>query len=272
MLITYLHEYPRQIPGPPPLYSFGYLPHKTKKIDRWFTYYSVSVVTKGNGTLWLDSKTYRIEAPCVLIETPGKQFVYTPDTWWDEYFFKYDEKDNTAFSSRWGFAEGELLMWPIEGLSQINQYLSILQRLSEYPSIPGTVDKMDRLAEIILLESRHHEQLRLANDPTKRIYEAERYIREHYSEDIGLGKLANKFSFTQSSFRRYWNKNFPYSPAQLITNLRMVEARQLLAESDWNIKRIASQLGYPDALYFSRRFSETVGISPRQYRIRNWKR
>jgi AraC-like DNA-binding protein len=45
-------------------------------------------------------------------------------------------------------------------------------------------------------------------------------------------------------------------------------AAQLLDSTTHNVKSIASELGYRDALYFSRVFTGIHGVSPTEYRRR----
>ncbi|KXB41240.1 transcriptional regulator, AraC family [Amygdalobacter nucleatus] len=56
---------------------------------------------------------------------------------------------------------------------------------------------------------------------------------------------------------------------EYITNLRMEKARELLLGTDWLIKDIAKEVGYANALYFSRVFKQTFNVSPQVFRQRN---
>ena len=56
------------------------------------------------------------------------------------------------------------------------------------------------------------------------------------------------------------------TPQQWIETQRMNRARQLLEMTVLPIKQIASECGYDDPLYFSRRFAVNQGCSPRTYR------
>lgn len=55
-------------------------------------------------------------------------------------------------------------------------------------------------------------------------------------------------------------------PGQLLKAIRHREARRLLRETDWSIEVVGERVGYPDLHYFSRLFSMSEGISPREYR------
>jgi AraC-like DNA-binding protein len=54
-----------------------------------------------------------------------------------------------------------------------------------------------------------------------------------------------------------------------IIERRMAEARTMLEETDLPVAEIARRVGVFDAGYFSRLFTRTHGISPRQWRGRH---
>jgi len=63
-------------------------------------------------------------------------------------------------------------------------------------------------------------------------------------------------------FRRYLDT----SPRQYLLELRMRQAKRLLADEKLSIKEISMQVGYDSALNFSTGFRKRFGTSPREYR------
>ena len=59
------------------------------------------------------------------------------------------------------------------------------------------------------------------------------------------------------------------SPMQYIISLRIAMAKGYLENSSKNIAEISSEIGYENALYFSRLFRKYVGMTPTQYRKKN---
>jgi len=55
------------------------------------------------------------------------------------------------------------------------------------------------------------------------------------------------------------------SPKQYLTKIRIDKAKELLA-GPLTIDQIASSVGFNDALYFSRQFKKSTGMSPSEYR------
>ena len=56
------------------------------------------------------------------------------------------------------------------------------------------------------------------------------------------------------------------SPKQFLLQVRLLEAKTLLAESDLAVARVAARVGYDDANYFSRLFTRHVGVAPSTFR------
>jgi two-component system, response regulator YesN len=53
---------------------------------------------------------------------------------------------------------------------------------------------------------------------------------------------------------------------EILTEIRIKEAKLLLMETNKSIKEIANLVGYKNPNYFSRMFKETIGITPREFR------
>ena len=71
-------------------------------------------------------------------------------------------------------------------------------------------------------------------------------------------------------FRRLFLQETGKTPLQYLTSIRIRRARELIDVygDTLSLFRIAEQCGYTDYVYFSRRFKETCGMSPRAYQAR----
>lgn len=63
-----------------------------------------------------------------------------------------------------------------------------------------------------------------------------------------------------------FRKVFGMSPRQYLSDLKLHEAKVLIAQPDLALKKIASLLGYSHLSHFSRQFKRWTGMSPLQYR------
>ncbi len=93
------------------------------------------------------------------------------------------------------------------------------------------------------------------------------FIQNNYMyADINVETLASRLNISRSQLFRICKSSQGCSPIQYLTDLRIKQAMTWLETTDHPIGSIASSVGIPDAMYFSRLFAEKVGITPTEYR------
>lgn len=116
--------------------------------------------------------------------------------------------------------------------------------------------QLESLAERRVLLQRHTDALR-------RVL---KFIDEHLARDIGLNDVAEAAFLSPSYLSQLLKKETGLAFVQWLTARRMDRARELLVHSEERISSIAHRVGFPDEAYFSRRFHQRFGTSPREYR------
>ena len=94
------------------------------------------------------------------------------------------------------------------------------------------------------------------------------YMRENYTRPISVGDVAKAVGVSRSWLYRCFMDYTAQSPAAYLRALRMERAKSLLRRTSLSVQEIAYAVGYEDALYFSRVFSDYAGSSPTQFRNR----
>ncbi len=103
------------------------------------------------------------------------------------------------------------------------------------------------------------------DDGNKVIEQAVAYIKENFSSDISLSALAKRFSVSSEHFSRMFKKETGLGFSKYLNSLRLQHAEQLLRTDDkQNITQIAECCGFEDSNYFSKKFKEAYGISPKK--------
>lgn len=102
-----------------------------------------------------------------------------------------------------------------------------------------------------------------ADDPVERV---KAHLAEHLDEATTIAQLAASVNLSPSHLAALFKTATGSGPIGYLALLRMRRARHLLDSTDLPIAVVASAVGYPDAAYFSRRFSQHHDLSPRQYR------
>jgi AraC family transcriptional regulator len=91
-------------------------------------------------------------------------------------------------------------------------------------------------------------------------------IYERYSEPIHLEELARTAMLSKFHFLRVFRCVTGVTPGRFLSAVRLQEAKRLLLTTSFNVAYISAQVGYSGTGTFTRRFTESVGLSPTQYR------
>lgn len=93
------------------------------------------------------------------------------------------------------------------------------------------------------------------------------YVSVNFSEyDISIDKLADIFNLSQSYLGKFFKNETGYNFMQYITMLRMDYIKRKLVTSDIPIKEIVQSAGYVDTSNFIRKFKNSEGMTPGQFR------
>ncbi|MEV7885304.1 helix-turn-helix domain-containing protein [Streptomyces sp. NPDC002817] len=91
-------------------------------------------------------------------------------------------------------------------------------------------------------------------------------IRERYWEPLSLDELARSAMVSKFHFLRVFSRVTGVTPGRFLSAVRLQEAKRLLLSTSLNVADVSAQVGYSSTGSFTRRFTESVGLSPTQYR------
>lgn len=105
-----------------------------------------------------------------------------------------------------------------------------------------------------------------ANKNSQKMQQAVEYIEKNYASDLNMAVVSNHISMNYSlfsySFKQYTGSNF----VNFLKDIRMKEAKKLLAETDRKIIEVSQRVGYDNEKHFMKIFKATCGVSPSEYR------
>ena len=90
------------------------------------------------------------------------------------------------------------------------------------------------------------------------------YMELHYSQEISLEQLENKFFVSRHKITQQFTKLVGYPPYRYLLNLRLQNAQRLLKNGE-NPQQVATHCGFSDYSNFYRRFKTSYGCSPREF-------
>ncbi|HJP75312.1 MAG TPA: AraC family transcriptional regulator [Pseudonocardiaceae bacterium] len=108
--------------------------------------------------------------------------------------------------------------------------------------------------------------LRRSDEPL--LAEVFEVIEQRFAEPLSLRDVAKKVGMTPGHLTTLVRRRTGRTVVDWIIERRMVQARQLLAETDLPVGEIARRVGLPDPGYFARVFGRTNAMTPRQWRQR----
>ena len=150
-------------------------------------------------------------------------------------------------------------------LISIETWAEISKEYYELKDSCGTLN--DLLDWIYLFACRYLSKIKiLMQRPDERIYLAQKYINQHYSEEITLEDIAKAVNLTPNYLCDLYKKKTQKTLVQYMNYYRVERAKEILEETDLKVNEIAPLIGYADEKYFSRVFKQYVGVSPGSYR------
>ncbi|WP_166239603.1 helix-turn-helix transcriptional regulator [Paenibacillus turpanensis] len=93
------------------------------------------------------------------------------------------------------------------------------------------------------------------------------HIRNHLAVDLSLNAVADQVSLNPAYLSRMFKSLTGTNYVDYVTSERMSKAKELLQTSSENIEQIALSVGYYNPAYFTKKFKETFGMTPSEFRM-----
>jgi len=111
-------------------------------------------------------------------------------------------------------------------------------------------------------------QLGLPDSGLTHVARAVRWIREHYAQSFRVEEVAQRAGMSVSAFYRNFQAVTAMSPIQFQKQIRLQEARLLLASHPNDITGVGMRVGYDSPSQFSREYRRQFGVPPSQDAVR----
>lgn len=130
----------------------------------------------------------------------------------------------------------------------------------------GNEDYLNALSSAYLQFILHHSKIE--NNMRRSVNEVIRRITEHFSDgDFSVARTLNESGYAQDYIRACFKEQTGKTPNGFLNNVRIRHARFLIETygNSLSLAQIAEQCGFTDYVYFSKKFKQETGISPRSY-------
>ncbi|GMQ56298.1 hypothetical protein AN1V17_06910 [Vallitalea sediminicola] len=145
--------------------------------------------------------------------------------------------------------------------SQVNK--SVNKLINEIDFLSNVKQVKNYLKSYLLYIRKCTSMHKKINNPT--VNSAISYISQNYKKDISLTEIAEYISINPSYLSRLLKKETGNNFVEILTDIRMSKAKQMLTEPGSKIIEVCKAVGYKDYSYFYQVFKKNEGVSPSQY-------
>ncbi|MEG1640771.1 MAG: AraC family transcriptional regulator [Ruthenibacterium sp.] len=208
---------------------------------------------------------YSINFQCALISHADEVWLYDERT---RYHYQSVSKDAQA---DWIFEQScdafDLpIVLPLYNEKKVCDILSQIYQLRQNLEF-SDFGKEKILLHHFLYEVISQDQRQNKEDMNSyRIHNLSAYIQKNYRERLSLENLCDVVHLSPSYVIALFKQYTHCSPMAYVNLVRIEISKEMLSESQLPISEIALSCGFQDAFYFSRKFKQITGSSPRQYR------
>ena len=109
----------------------------------------------------------------------------------------------------------------------------------------------------------------MGNIMTLRIQQMLKFISMNYMNNIGVDEIASSAGVSKRECFRCFKEQLNSSPNIYVMQFRMNRAAEMILLTSHTMDKIAKECGFTRASYFSTKFKEVYGMSPKEYREKN---
>ena len=157
-------------------------------------------------------------------------------------------------------------------LFQISQWLAD-ELQNEGASGQLYFDSLSNLLAVYLLQNfasaRRNSSLQLNKLSKQQISRVIEYMYANLVRDISLNELAGVANMSASHLVRLFKQTTGMAPHKYFIHLRVQQAKSLIQSSKFSMIEIAAQLGFADQSHMNRHFKKIVGVTPREFLLKN---
>ena len=252
--------------------SWGMRPRLEQDLSfrRTLDWYGLVYVHRGSGTFYDAHGSRPVRAGDLICLFPGVPHAYGPDAdeRWDEINVDFS---GPAFAA-W---QGPGMLDPDEPvrhlkpigywLSRFNELVGSVSRAHGIPTLRDTGKLLELIAHMIT-----DWQPAADKSANRWLEEVEVQLDEiPIGREVDFGRIAGSFDLGEQAFRKKFRRLTGITPAQYRAKRLIEQACLILEQSNETSRSIARRLGFESEFYFSRRFKQIVGTSPREYRRRS---
>jgi AraC-like DNA-binding protein len=239
-------------------------------------YEELILITAGNPVHFIDFKKEVLQAPCFVYVSMGKVHQFQADHasrgWAIRYLNEFIPEAPFHFYNNFlDFTTIQLT--PDNCLSRFHQLCQMMQAEYEQPFPDYTIIRPLLQAFMAMVEGeRKHNIKASSQDPGPKQSQLStcntflRILEQNFRRPEGVAFYADKLNTSVRNLNLICVNVMGKTVSELIESRKLIEAKQLLLNTDKSISEIGYELGYNEKSYFTRVFHKKTGKTPSDYR------
>lgn len=245
------------------------------------TYYEVIWIVEGFGSHSVDFRNYPFKGPCLFLLQPGHVHKIIKEVPTRGYILKFSE----SFFSADGQSGNLLLKYgifdninvqPVVSLtpSVVTLLTDLLQKMMAEYEQHAELSKVILasylkifLLQVFKLKDSNQEELKEIPEPRYLIFrQFKRLVEDHFASEHAVNFYTSQLSLTGKTLNEITHRYAGKTAGDIIQDRILLEAKRFIYNGELSVKEIAARLGFNDAAYFTRFFTNHQGVSPQQFR------
>ncbi len=217
--------------------------------------YVINIVINGDGTLNVNGKSYPISKGTVFFILKSESFSVTSDTSLAYSYISFNGRRAEEYILRLGIAGDNRIFERCDRL--IPFWMESIAMCDD-----GNIDVLSEAVflysiAVLMPEKKERDDF---------VSEIMKITHENFADpDISIVAIAEAMSYSPKYLSTIFKKKVGMSFTEYLRELRIKHAIFLMENGVVSVKNVALLCGYKDALYFSKLFSASEGISPKAY-------
>jgi AraC-like DNA-binding protein len=140
--------------------------------------------------------------------------------------------------------------------------LRLMKSLADIPALAPAYEREILYRVLVGPQGWYLRQLALTESTVSKIAGTVQWLRSHFMEPIVINEMARRAGMATTTFHRQFKFATGLSPIQFQKQLRLLEARNLIAFEGYAAANAAFEVGYQSPSQFNREYSRFFGAPP----------
>lgn len=229
-------------------------------------YYLIHFVVSGRGTLWADGRAWTVEAGQGFLILPGEETYYQADEKqpWHYAWVGYRGRQARSITRSVGLDAHHRVFTATDAPAAWDA-LSTMRREGQALRLSQMVSAGNLLRFMALIAPPQDPD---GDASTAAAYcdKAQWYLEGRYDRPVSVQETADFVGLSRSHLYRVMMEERGCSPKEMLLNIRMGHAAQLLADTALTLEEIARRVGLQTGAQLGTAFRRYYGMTPGRYR------